>query len=176
MLIYLMMLTDEQSKNKLEKIYKKYKSLMFYVANQILHNKQDAEDAVHQAFLSIVEHIGKISDPICVKTQSYVVTVVERKSIDIYRHKSKRTVIPLEDIENVLFVDIEPLNPVALAIAKLPSKSRHLVQFKYYFGYSNQEVADILGLSYEGVHSLDQRTKKRLKELLTEEGLDYGNH
>lgn len=32
----------------------------------------------------------------------------------------------------------------------------------------------MLGLSYEGVHSLDQRTKKRLKELLAEEGVNYG--
>lgn len=38
----------------------------------------------------IIEHIEKISDPICAKTQSYVVTVVERKAIDIYRQKAKK--------------------------------------------------------------------------------------
>ncbi len=174
MLIYLSILTDEQSRSKLENIYKMYKNLMYYVAYQILHSKPDSEDAVHQAFLSIIEHIEKISDPICAKTQSYVVTVVERKAIDIYRQKAKKTTISLEDIENTLSIDAELVDPVALAIAKLPAKARHLIQFKYYFGYSNQEVADILGLSYEGVHSLDQRTKKRLKELLAEEGVNYG--
>lgn len=50
MLIYLSILTDEQSRSKLENIYKMYKNLMYYVAYQILHSKPDSEDAVHQAF------------------------------------------------------------------------------------------------------------------------------
>jgi RNA polymerase sigma-70 factor (ECF subfamily) len=55
---------------------------MFYVAMKILHNEHNAEDAVHQAFLSILENLDKISNVECPKTQSYIVIIVERKAID----------------------------------------------------------------------------------------------
>jgi len=37
---------------------------------------------VHQAFLSILENLDKISNVECPKTQSYIVIIVERKAID----------------------------------------------------------------------------------------------
>lgn len=50
MLIYLQMIESEADKSKFEQLYLKYRSLMLRVAMRILHNEQDAEDAVHQAF------------------------------------------------------------------------------------------------------------------------------
>ena len=47
-----MQITDiPAEKGKFEQIYQQYKELMYYVAEQILRNPQDAEDAVHNAFL-----------------------------------------------------------------------------------------------------------------------------
>ena len=43
-MIYLQMIESEEDKVKFEEIYLKYKALMFYTANKILHNEQDAED------------------------------------------------------------------------------------------------------------------------------------
>ena len=53
MLIYLQMIESEEDKSKFEAIYNKYRYLMFSVANRVLNNQYDAEDAVHQAFISI---------------------------------------------------------------------------------------------------------------------------
>lgn len=36
-----------------------YRGLMYHVAYEILHNEQDAEDAVHHAFVKIAENIKK---------------------------------------------------------------------------------------------------------------------
>lgn len=173
MLIYIEMLSDDSDKAKIERVYFKYRNLMFYVANKILNNKQDAEDAVHQAFLAIIDHIEKISEPVCPKTQAFVVTIVERKAIDLYRKRNRTSVVSLDAIEKKLFTEIEPVSPLSQAVAKLPVKQRHLIQLKYYFGYKNQEIANILGLSYEGVHSLDQRTRKQLKDMLEREGIEF---
>ena len=63
---------------------------MFYVANKILNHKQDAEDAMQQAFVKIAENIQKISEPVCPKTQSYIVTMVENKAIHLYRANQRR--------------------------------------------------------------------------------------
>ena len=76
MLIYMMMLETPEEKSLFEQIYLEYRGLMFHVAYEILHNEQDAEDAVHQAFVKIAENIKKIDTPVCPKTHSYVVTIV----------------------------------------------------------------------------------------------------
>ena len=50
---YLQMLDTPEEKIRFEQIYTKYRSPMFRTADRILHNAQDAEDAVHNAFLQI---------------------------------------------------------------------------------------------------------------------------
>ena len=171
MLIYLQMMEDPSDKSKFEQLYICYKQLMFHIANKILKNEYDAEDAVHQAFLSIAKNIHKVSDVKCTKTKVYLVTIVEHCAIDIYRMKKRKSAIPLD--EDIPSLDFEPPHTSALAdaIAKLPARYRHVILLKYECGYSNQEIAELLNLSYEGVHSLDQRAKRKLKALLEEEGL-----
>ena len=53
MLIYLQMLESPEEKSILEQIYLEYRGLMYHVAYEILHNEQDAEDAVHHAFVNL---------------------------------------------------------------------------------------------------------------------------
>ena len=89
MLIYLQMIETEQDRSKFERIYLQYRNLMFSAAFSVLHNPEDAEDAVHHAFVKVAENIDKISEAVCPKTAAYVVTIVENKAIDLYRRKKK---------------------------------------------------------------------------------------
>ena len=57
--LYLQMLDTPEEKIRFEQIYEKYRGLMYHVADNILHNRQDAEDAVHNAFLQIIKHFKK---------------------------------------------------------------------------------------------------------------------
>ena len=63
MMIYLQMIDSPEDRSKFEQIYMEYRSMMFHIANRILTNEQDAEDAVHEAFLKIAENIEKIGQP-----------------------------------------------------------------------------------------------------------------
>lgn len=92
MIVYLQMIDTSEDRSKFEQLYLEYRGLMFHAANQILHNEQDAEDAVHQAFLSIAQHIQNIDQPISSKTRCYVVTITENKAIDQYRRRQKQTI------------------------------------------------------------------------------------
>lgn len=97
MLIYLAAISSDEDKSKFELIYRQYRNLMYYAANQILHNSSDAEDVVHQAFLKIVEILDTISEIKSHKTRSLIVTITERKAIDLYRSKSRTAVLPLDE-------------------------------------------------------------------------------
>lgn len=85
MLFYLSLIDTNEEKSKFERIYEAYRNLMYYAASRILGDTRDSEDVVHQAFLKIIEILDKIPAAVCPQTHSLVVTIVERKAIDLYR-------------------------------------------------------------------------------------------
>jgi len=89
MLIYLSIIDTEDSKCKFEELYIKYKQIMFFTANQILKDEYLSEDAVHLAFIKIAKNINKIGSIDCPKTKGFVLIIVKRTSIDLYRKKQK---------------------------------------------------------------------------------------
>lgn len=102
MFVYLMMMDSQEDQSKFEKVYLTYRGLMYHVAYKILNNKHDAEDVVHSAFIKVAENIQKIGDPVCPKTQNYVVTIVENKAIDLYRaNKRKNSSLYLDEISGI---------------------------------------------------------------------------
>ena len=50
---YLQMLDTPEEKIRFEQIYLKYRGLMYHVADSILHDRQEAEDAVHKSLFKI---------------------------------------------------------------------------------------------------------------------------
>jgi RNA polymerase sigma-70 factor (ECF subfamily) len=159
--------TTEQS--KFEKIYYEYKGLMFYVTYDILHNKEDAEDAVHLAFVKIAENIEKIINPICPKTKSYVVTIAENIAIDLYRKKHRHTTIELNEEISGISVEYNGSNALTACLLKLPANYREIILLKYYHGYTSKEIAKMLRLSESNVIKIDQRAKKKLLAFCKEE-------
>ena len=60
MIVYLQMLETAEDRAAFEQLYLTYRSLMYRIAYGILRNQQDAEDAVHQAFLSMIGGFKKL--------------------------------------------------------------------------------------------------------------------
>lgn len=171
MLVYLQIIESEEDKSKFEQIYLHYRGLMFHIADGILHNEQDAEDTVHQAFVNIAENIEKISDPICPKTKSYVVIITEHIAIDRYRKNNKLTMVEFQDEAPGLTVSAPECSGLAAAILRLPQRDRSILLLRYDNGYSGKEVAKILGMSLEAERKAEQRAKSKLKRILGEEGI-----
>ena len=83
MLVYLAALDSERERTKFEQVYLTYRQVMFYTANSILRDPQLAEDAVHQAFLRILDHMQNIGEVECPQTKSFVVIIVRNISINL---------------------------------------------------------------------------------------------
>ena len=170
LITYLAMIDSPDDQQKFEKVYTKYRYLMLHVAYKILQNHYDAEDAVHQAFISIIENLDNIFEVDSPKTRSYIVIITERKAIDLLRKIQKRQVLEFnEDIAGVE-IAFEMDNPIAAAITKLPSQYREVLLLRFHHGFSAKEIASILGISDSGVRKLIARAKKALQELLEKEG------
>lgn len=174
MLIYLALIESDTDKAKFEIIYHEYRDLMFYVADKILNNQQDSEDIVHQAFIKVIEVLEKIDEPKCPKTRGLVVTIVERKAIDLYRKKKRSVVVELdEEYYNVPapsdFESVNGMSDLAKAMALLPTKYRELLLLKYDSGFSEREIAQLLSMTEANVKKTIQRAKVKLGTILEEQ-------
>lgn len=171
MLVYIQMIDAPEEKDKFERLYLKYRDLMFYIANKILQNQQDAEDAVHAAFLSIAENVEKVSTPDCPKTKGYIVTITENKAIDLYRKKKRHPKALLLEETAGLEVSYEGSHAIAHCLARLSSRDRDILMLRYRYGYTAREIAKMLNLSEANANKRIQRAKERLEKLCKEEGL-----
>ena len=174
MLVFMQMLETSDDRLKMEEIFHTYGNLMFYVADSILHNDQDAEDAVQQALFAIYQNLEKIFEIKCPQTRSFIVTIVERKSIDLYRIKQKAVTIPFEEA----FINVPAPDAVeaaagktdlAQAIAMLPPRYRELLLLKFDNGYSEREIAAMCSMTEANVKKTIQRARKKLESILDEQ-------
>lgn len=173
MLIYLSMIETPEDKDKFEQIYYKYRDLMYYVANQKLSNHHDSEDAVHQAFVSIIKHISKINDIDSPKTRSFIVLITERKAIDIMRTNHRDKVVEFNEAIAGIEIPLPGDHGIAAAIVKLPAEYREILMLKFDNGFSNKELAQMIGISESGIRKLIGRARKALKAELEKEGVWY---
>mgnify|MGYP004680094599 CR=1 FL=1 len=169
MIIYLQMLDTAADQDKFERLYLRYKNRMFAVARRILRSEQDAEDAVHQAFLSIIENFEKISEIECPETRAYIVIIVERKAIDIIRGRKRFADEFDEELAGLEF----PLpgdHGLADAMARLPARYREVLLLRFDCGYTAAELADMLEMKPPAVRKLIWRAKAALALELEKEG------
>ena len=169
MLVYLTLIARPKDRARFEALYTRYGGLMHHVAMGILGNEKDAEDAVHEAFLAIARHmnkVGEVGDP---RTKAYVVTIAQRKAIDLYRQRTRHPAAHLE--EGDLTTVPETDHGLARCILKLPDRDRQFVLLKFDQGYTTKEIADMMGLTLSAARKVEQRAKARLEILCREEGL-----
>ena len=82
--VYLSMLDTHADKGFIERLYKEYEQELFSAAYQILKNNSDAEDAVHEAFLSAVKNIHKLRTFSCHELRLYMIVIVRNAAKRIY--------------------------------------------------------------------------------------------
>lgn len=79
MLIYLQMIETDEEKSKFIQIYQAYRGLMYHTAFKLLGQEQDAEDAVHRAFVKVAENILKNFPIRCPKSPPFIVIEYNEK-------------------------------------------------------------------------------------------------
>ena len=169
LVLYLQMLDEPQQRASFEQFYRRYRQDMFAVAFGILHSKQDAEDAVSQAFFSIAKSFEKITHLDCHEMKAYAVIVCRNKSLNIYKQNKRRAeqtaeldseLLQEKDFESQTFSELDQ------AVAALDGRYKDVITLYYYYGFSAQEVAELLGVHVDTVRHRAMRAKRLLKQAL----------
>ncbi|MBQ5398564.1 MAG: sigma-70 family RNA polymerase sigma factor [Ruminococcus sp.] len=172
MLAFYLALADKNDKSLIEQIYIRYKNLMFTQAFEILGDAALAEDAVHDAFMRIIQNTDKLESPDSPRTRGYVVIVTVNVAKTMYRKNNRQTVMSLDeeqiddsdvisDVETKLTAEL-----VAEKIALLPERYREVMLLRFLHNLSDKEIASSLGISRSNVRKRLERARSALKKLL----------
>ncbi|MBQ8928024.1 MAG: sigma-70 family RNA polymerase sigma factor [Oscillospiraceae bacterium] len=74
---------------KFEALYRLYEKPLYYIAMAILHDHHQAEDAVSDAFLSVMGHLDRLGEPDSPATKQYMITAIRNTAINQYRRNAR---------------------------------------------------------------------------------------
>ena len=148
-----------------------YDDLMRAIAWNILRNKEDVEDAVQEAYLSLHEHRRRIFDPDSPAARAYVVQTIESRAINLYHKRKRQQTLPLEEAAHHAAPLMETDTELAACLKKLKPEERQLLLLKHEHGYSINEIAALTGTTPDAAYKMHQRAKKKLAKLCGQAGL-----
>jgi RNA polymerase sigma-70 factor, ECF subfamily len=139
----------------LGELYDRYASMALGTAMRVVGGREEAEDVVHDAFVTVWRKIDRF-DADRGALRSWLMTVVRNRAID--RVRARRTTIDVDDADERSLLRTGP-NPtweaalrrasaseVRHAMDELPDEQRRAVELAYFEGYTYREVAELTGV------------------------------
>jgi len=152
--------------DELEQAFRDQHRLVFRTAYRVTGNAADAEDVLQTVFLRLL-HRDHGSDPL-ENPESYLCRAAVNAALDVIRARQADAMIPLSDeIPARLQPDVSSLRQtLARAIAQLKPRSAEIFTLRFIEGFSNQEIAQTLGISQVLVAVIVHRTRQQLRKEL----------
>ena len=161
-------------------IIKEYKDGLILYLNGYVNNIYVAEEIMEETFFKLAVKRPKFSGKSTFKTWLYAIG--RNVAIDYIRHNSKFSMYSIEDMENCLkdetdlesmYIKNESKMMVHKAMSRLKPEYRQVLWLCFFEGFSNEEIAQIMGKTKRQVENLVYRSKQSLKILLDKEGFRY---
>lgn len=158
---------------ELETLFREHYDQIFRTAYRVTGSPSDAEDVLQTVFLRLVrreEGLDLKPNP-----AGYLLRAAINASLDIMRSRTRARAVGLDDIEHEQ-LESSFLNPEAQhadkelrsliqeAIAKLGPKAAEMFVLRYFEGYGNREIAEMLGTSQMVVGVMLHRSRTRLRK------------
>lgn len=182
MLMFYLAFLDDNDKQLFEQIFYTYRKQMLVIANSVLHNNTDAEDAVHDVFLKIATKYMSVVKSIesDIDLRNYLLKATKNTALNILKKKSMENVsldtikeydmVGNQRITDDEFVEIicqkSEYERVVKAIQELNEKYRYVLYYHFVLGLTAAEIAKSLEQSLSATKKQLVRGKKMLLNLL----------
>lgn len=191
--LFILELNDPDDKQMMLDIYQEFDKYMFTIAYSYTRNEKDAEDVVHNAWLSLcsvktLETLRKISKEKPLEKKRYIARCVRNKSVDLLRKRSKikSNEVPLENEELAYMSTAEngldfhlmlqaEVEDCLTGIQSLPPKQKQYLTMHYIENLSYREIAQSTGKTEDSIRSQISNAIKNLREKVEELRTDYAN-
>jgi RNA polymerase sigma-70 factor (ECF subfamily) len=153
-------------------LYELYAKAMYNLCYRMLHNREEAEDMLQEAFTDAFRHLRSFRYES--NFSSWLKKIVINKCIN----QIKRKKADLQFFEDMTFFDdkkeddeeYEPglsVENVKKAMEHLPNGSRVIFSLYLLEGYDHKEISQILNISESNSKSQYMRAKRKIKDMLT---------
>ncbi len=148
---------------QLSELFARYGDDVYRFAYSFTRHAADAEDVCQSVFCRLAEGRTELEPG---KEKAWLLACAANACKNRFRLLKRWQSLPLEAA-----ADVPGGNggEVLEAVLSLPEKYRAPVHLYYYEGYSQGEIADILGLRLTAVQTRMQRARAMLKEVLSDE-------
>ncbi|MBN3034268.1 MAG: RNA polymerase sigma factor [Bacteroidales bacterium] len=155
-------------------IYELYYKSMYNTSLRILNHREEAEDVMHDAFLTAFERIGQFRGEGAFG--GWLRRIVVNHSLDALKKRMDFLTFDSQDIE---IPDQQPDNYVEQAeyspeeivqgMNRLRQDYRIVLSLHLLEGYDHEEISKILGISYDNARTKYSRARKKLISSLSEQ-------
>lgn len=168
LLIYLNLIDTDEEKSKFEKLYYKYRNLMFFVAKEILGDDSLAEDAVQEAFLRAAKNFSKIGKIDCHQTKNFLVIIVKNIALTMIGKilpETDDSILEYFPVSDNGFSDFN-YREMVKKICEMPEMYRDIMYLQCVCEYSFDDISGYLGISVNAAKKRAQRGRTILRMLL----------
>ena len=149
-------------------LYYKYCDAMFTIAYRIVNNRDDAHDALQDAFIQVFRDIGQYRFDSTLG--AWIKTIVVRTSLRLLSKNRNLAFTDMEEAksdEMILIPDTLNSEYLEKVILSLPDGYRTVFLLTEVEGYTHEETAAMLGISAGTSKSQLHHAKKMLKTRLS---------
>jgi len=179
MLLFLTIAMDEEQRDQLESLYIKYRKPMYFTAYEILKDPEEAKDTVQTAMIKLTKHLHKIKDVKSDETKAFILITTRNLAINAYNRKRESKQLPMALSEYIIdestekdpvmnYINLENLTEVTSKMNQKNSDYADLLTLKYYYDFSNSEIADLMKETENNVRVKLHRAKKTLALVIEE--------
>lgn len=152
-----------------EQLYDDYSAALYGLVFSIVKSEGAAEDITQDVFVKIWKNIGSY-DKKKGSLFTWMLNIARNASIDALRKNKKIVLVENQNIDSGVSIGNYPKTTVKIAhigiaelVAKLSSDDQLVVEYLYFKGYTQQELADELEIPLGTVKT---RSRRALKELI----------
>lgn len=145
------------------------KQKLYRMSWSYLKNNTDVEDVFHNTIIKVVENINKLQNEQAF--ERWVISILLNECRKILRDRRKvqpSDYIELSDTACSLEEQAESLDLID-GLKSIDEKYKELIILKYYSGYSQKEIAEILNMPLGTVKTKIFRGLKMLRKILRRE-------
>jgi RNA polymerase sigma-70 factor, ECF subfamily len=157
--------------DELEQAFRAHHGLVFRTAYKITGNAGDAEDVLQTVFLRLLRR-ARNADPL-ENPESYLRRAAINAALDVIRLRHANQTVPLpEEPPNPILTELTQDNVFSLrqaltrAMAQLKPRPAEIFALRFLEGLSNQQIAQMLGLSQVLVAVIVHRSRQQLRKAL----------
>ncbi len=165
---------DRAAQNEL---FRQYKDSLYFTSLKYCRNEADAEDNLHDAFITIFQKIKTFKNT--GSFEGWMKRITIYKAIDKYKTAKPINVEIKDDLlEDTIEVDADTevaLDILLKFIQELPDQYRLVFNLYQMDGYSHKEVSQMLSISENTSKSNFHRAKLILREKITNDTVTVGS-